>query len=116
MNKLDSLVPPSLREKARPCGSEFVYHYPDVLEVIRVASQKSIAILGSEFFRIDYDGLLTEAISGYELHLSDNWANFVRENNELAVCFVEQNRKEGRYGFILTSTSEEEFGKLTQRI
>jgi hypothetical protein len=116
MNKLDSIVPPSLREKARPCGSEFVYHYRDVLEVIRIATQNSIAILGSEFFSMDDDGLLTQAISGYELHLSDNWVAFVRENNELALSFVEQNQKEGSYGFILTSTSEEEFSNLAQRI
>ena len=116
MNILDSLVPPNLKARAVQLGDEFVYPYPDVLDVIGIANQNRISILGSEFFRIQADGLATMAISGYEIRFSGEWDAFVRENNELAVTFAEQNRKGGKYGFVLTSTSADEFKQLGQQI
>jgi hypothetical protein len=96
------------------CGSEFVYPYPTVLRVVDIANENAIAILGFEFFHVlpNYPRFATEALTGYELRFNGHWPGFVRDNNLLARHYIEENRREGDYGFILTSTSESEFQQL----
>jgi hypothetical protein len=116
-NALDSLVPSDLRQAAWACGSELAYPYPNVLKVIDIANKNAIAILGFEFFHIlpHHPRFATEALTGYELRFNGHWPSFVQDNNLLAAFYIEQNRREGDYGFILTSTSESEFKQLAKR-
>lgn len=112
MIQLDPLVPAHLRQTARQSGNEWVYPYPSVLQVIEIASSKSISVLGVELFQILENGLITEGLSGYEVQFVDDWIAFVQRNNALALDFVEQNRRGLGYGYILTSTSADEFRSL----
>jgi hypothetical protein len=116
-NTLDSLVPSDLRQSAWECGGEFAYPYPTVLKVVDIANKNAIAILGFEFFQIlpHHPRFATEALTGYELRFNGYWPGFVRDNNLLATYYIEQNIREGDYGFILTSTSESEFRQITKR-
>jgi hypothetical protein len=117
INALDSLVPSDLQQLAWMCGNEFAYPYPAVLRVVDIATKNAIAILGFEFFHIlPHDPrFATEALTGYELRFSGYWPAFVQDNNLLAAYYIEKNKREGDYGFILTSTSEREFRRLQVR-
>ena len=117
INTLDSLVPSDLRQLAWICGDEFAYPYPDVLRVVDIANKNAIAILGFEFFHIlpQHPRFATEALTGYELRFNGYWPGFVQDNNLLAAYYIEKNRRDGDYGFILTSTSEGEFRRLAVR-
>jgi len=107
-----------LRQAAWKCGSEFAYLYPAILRVVDIANENAIAILGFEFFHIltNYPRFATEALTGYELRFNGRWPGFVRDNNLLARHYIEENRREGDYGFVLTSTSEIEFRQLRKQL
>jgi len=114
---LDSLVPFELQQTAWKSGEEFAYPYPNVLKVVDIANKNGIAILGFEFFQIlpSHPRFATEALTGYELRFNGYWPGFVQDNNLLAAYYIEKNRREGDYGFILTSTSEREFLQIDQQ-
>src|SRR6267143_4137339 len=111
---LDSLVPSDLKQSAWMCGDEFAYRYPDVLRVVDIANKNAIAILGFEFFHIlpHPPRLATEVLTGNDLRFNGYWPGFVQDNNLLAAYYIEKDRRDGDYGFILTSTSESEFRQL----
>ena len=92
MDDLDRLLPDRIRIKAiaTPQGTELLFAYPDVLEVIELATDHSIAILGVEVFQIEPEGLLVERISDYEVPFSGDWAAFVRSNNAQVKEIVQQ--------------------------
>ena len=114
VSDLDTLVPDALRETAWKCGDEFAYPYPNVLRVVDIANKNRIAILGFEFFQIlpNDPRFTTEGLTGYELRFKGYWPGFVQDNNLLAAYYIEKYRRDGDYGFILTSTSEREFLKI----
>jgi hypothetical protein len=117
-NALDSLVRSELKAAAWTCGEEFVYPYPNVLRVVEIANENAIAILGFEFFHIlrEHPSFATEALTGYELRFNGDWPGFVQDNNLLAAFYIEKNRRDGDYGFILTSTSQTEFQQLGKQL
>jgi hypothetical protein len=116
-NDLDLLVPSEIRQNAWKCGDEYVYPYPNILNVVDIANKNAIAILGFEFFRVlqAHPRFATEALTGYELRFGGHWPSFVQDNNVLACYYIEKNRRDGDFGFILTSTSEREFLQLPPR-
>jgi hypothetical protein len=93
-------------------GTEFVYPYQDALDVVQIATQNRISILGVEVFHVLSSGLLTRRISAYLIPFGGTWLEFVRANNLRAVEFIQENRKGEEHGYILSSTSEEEFRSL----
>jgi hypothetical protein len=117
ISDLDSLVPSDLLQTAWKCGDEFAYPHPNVLRVVEITNENRIAILGFEFFHIlpENQGFATETYTGYELRFNGYWPGFVQDNNLLAAHYIEKNRRDGDYGFILTSTSEREFLQLKQQ-
>jgi hypothetical protein len=78
---------------------------------VGIATQRLIAILGVEVFRILTDGLGVVTYSGYAFE-HDDWREFVRLNNEEALRFLGENRLGDGYGYILTATSEQEYPRL----
>lgn len=111
MDDLISIVPTEILDRARRDGKEFVFPHPDVLDVIRLATEHDVAILGIEVFEVKA-GLLVEDYSGYEFPHGDDWRDFVRDNNSAALEFVCRHPAGGDHGYILTSASEREFRQL----
>jgi hypothetical protein len=116
-NDLDFLVPLEIRQKAWKFGDEYAYPYPNVLGVVDIANKNAIAILGFEFFQVlqTHPRFATEALTGYELRFNGYWPGFVQDNNVLASYYIEKTRRDGDFGFTLTSTSEREFFQLPPR-
>ncbi len=115
MLNLDSFVPDKLRVQATKVGNEWLYPIDAVSELIRIADERDIAILGVELFRIVANGLQTEAMSSYEVPFDGNWNDFVRKNNALASEFVHRSHKGQNGGYILTSVNETEFADPTRK-
>ena len=116
MPDLDSLIPEAIRKLAVKSGSEWLYPRNAINQVIAIADDNEVAILGVEVFRILSSGLQTEAISGYELPFSGDWKDFANKNNALALEFVRQTPQEAPHtGYILTAVDKDEFVKLTDR-
>lgn len=111
MDDLTAVVPTDLLARARRNENEFVFPHPDVLEVIRAATEHGVAILGVEMFEIKR-GLRAEDYSGYEFDCGDDWQGFVRENNSAALEFVRSHPSGEEHGYILTAVSEREFRQL----
>lgn len=113
MPNLDSFIPDSLRGLAARSGTEWLYPRDAIIEVVQIAYERQIAILGVEAFLILTNGFQTEAISDYDVPFNGNWEDFVRKNNTLALEFVQKNEDHGRNsGYILTSVSEDEYLNL----
>lgn len=111
MEDLISIVPAELLDRARLNETEFVFAHPDVLDVIRIATEHAVAILGIEVFEVK-DGLLAQDYSGYEFPSGDDWRDFVLVNNRAAMEFVRSHPAGEDHGYILTSSSEREFRQL----
>lgn len=111
MDDLTSMVPADLLDRARRNETEFVFAHPDVLDVIRVATEHDVAILGIEVFEVK-GGLRAQDYSGYEFPCGDDWRDFVRVNNSAALEFVRSHPAGEDHGYILTSASEREFRQL----
>ena len=70
-------------------------------------------MLGVEVLRILDNGFGTETYSGYEFKYDGSWQGFVGLNNDAALRFLDEKIFGEGYGYILTSTSENEFRRLT---
>jgi hypothetical protein len=93
-------------------GNEWVIPFPEVVEAITLAGQHRIAVLGVESFRILETALGCVGYSGYTFEPQGDWAQFVRLNNGEALRFVEDNPRREDFGYVLTTSSEDEFKSL----
>jgi hypothetical protein len=117
MLELDSLMPGRLKQLATPCGgNEFAYPYFSVMEVIDIADQNNIAVLGVELLQSHPNGPVVEAISGYEFPFRGDWKEFVEKNNAAAREIIVRNQKGEEHGYVLTSATEAEFHRSTLRV
>jgi hypothetical protein len=120
MRELDSFVPVQLKQLARRCGGderdEFAYPYPSVMEVIDIADQNDIAVLGVEQLQSHPKGPVVEAISGYEIPFQGDWKAFVKRNNVSAREVIMKNQRGEEHGYVLTSASQAWFGQLTLKV
>jgi len=117
MLELDSLMPARLKQLATCCGgNEFAYPYPSVMEVIDMAGQNKIAVLGVELLQSHPKGPVVEAISGYEIPFLGDWKAFVEANNASAREVIMKNQKGEEHGYILTSATESEFHRLRLKV
>lgn len=114
MQDLMQLIPEQIKPRlSGKLDGEVVIPYPDVLEVIQIASTNSIAVLGVEIFQLLSQGeLLALDYSTYQFPFQGDWENFTRLNNAAAVRFVETHVRGEEHGYILTSTSKREFQEL----
>ncbi len=117
LDDLATLIPEAAKARLVPTqdGNEVVIPYPEVLQVIQIATQNSIAVLGVELLQILGKGEFRVLnYSGYEFKLEGDWESFVAANNEEAGRFVEEHVLGEEHGYILTSTSKREFDALAR--
>ncbi|MCW5981191.1 MAG: hypothetical protein KIT09_24120 [Bryobacteraceae bacterium] len=114
MDDLSAVLPNTILQRALRNEEEFVFPYPDVLEVIRAASEHEVAVLGVELFEIQKAGLGVRDYSGYECDSSRPWHDFVRANNDEALRFINDHRSGEEHGYILTTASQREFQRLKE--
>jgi hypothetical protein len=105
----DRILTSEIKQSSIRSGTEWLIPFHNLSQVIELATQHSIAVLGVEVFRVLSDGLGTEGYSGYEFKLDGNWTDFVSQNNTSAYAYVDQHQFGEGYGYILTTTSKNEF-------
>jgi hypothetical protein len=106
---LDELLPSMITDAAVRAGDEWIIPLPEVNQAIHLATKHLIAVLGVESFRILENGFGVEGYTGYAVDFQGDWATYVRQNNEAALRFIEENQLGEGYGYILTTASEDEF-------
>jgi hypothetical protein len=112
----DRILSPEIKQASALSGAEWLIPFYKLNEVIELATQHSIAVLGIEVFRVLSDGLGTEGYSGYEFKLDGNWADFVSQNNKSATAYIVRHQFGEGHGYILTTTSENEFAHSRDHI
>lgn len=112
MDDLVAVLPNTILQRALRNEGEFVFPYPDVLEVIRLASEHDVAVLGVELFKIEKTDLCVRGYSGYECDQGRPWHDFVRANNDEALKFINDRHPDPEQWYILTATSRHEFYQL----
>jgi hypothetical protein len=112
----DKVLPVEIKDASRRSGNERLIPLLQAKEAIEFATQNLIAVLGVEVLHFLPGGLTTEAISGYGLKFGANWSVFVSENNDSAAIYIDQHSFGEGYGYILTTTSREEFCQLRDHI
>src|SRR5439155_25157854 len=101
MQELLSLVPPQLTAEGVGAGEEMAFPPSAALNLVKIATDHGIAVLGVERFEATADGLRFENGSSYEVVFAGDWDSFVRLNNANAAQFIDQPRSEGNRLFIL---------------
>ena len=109
---LEKALPSEITGVAIRFGNELVVPFKEVKRAIGIATQNLIAVLGVEGLRILDNGLDVVTYSGYEFKFDGDWADFVRLNSDAALHFIDENALGEGYGYILTTTSENEFSHL----
>ncbi len=115
MGDFEKTLPAEIVDLAMRSGSELVIPLDGAIRAVRIAKQNLIAVLGVEIFRVLDSGLGVETYSGYEFKFDKNWQAFALVNNDAAQRFIEENSFGEGYGYILTTTSEDEFRRLPRR-
>lgn len=108
----DRILLPEIKQTSVLSGAEWVIPFRRLNEAIALATEHSIAVLGIEVFRVLSDGLGAEGFRGYEFKFDGNWPDFVSLNNRSASAYVNQHEFGEGYGYILTTTSKNEFAHL----
>jgi hypothetical protein len=112
MGDLERALPSEITNRAVLSGNELLLPLDEATSAVRIAFRNLIAVLGVEIFHILDSGLGTETYSAYEFKFDDNWHNYVGLNNDAALRFLDENSYGEGFGYILTSTSENEFRSL----
>jgi hypothetical protein len=112
MSDLDKVLPITITGAAVRSGNELVIPLPEVMHAIHVASEHLIAVLGVESFRILENGFGCEDYTDYAFEVGGDWPAYVRSNYEAARRFIDETQLREGYGYILTSSSENEFKEL----
>jgi len=109
------ILPVTITDKAVRSGHEWVIPFLQVKRAINVASEHLIAVLGVESFRILENGLGVEGYTGYAFESQRDWPSFVRQNNDAALRFIDENQLGEGFGYILTTSSKDEFKSLEKK-
>ena len=112
---LNEILPQEVRQRSTLCGNEIVLSYEDVVTAIDLATAQQIAVLGFEAGEVKANGFQTIDYNGYDLKFSGDWNAFVLANNAEAIRWIKEHRYGQGFGYIVTSISEKEFAKLSQR-
>ena len=109
--ELNHVLPEDLGSRALPIGNELIIPYEDVATLISVATEHSIAILGFEVGEVLEDGFQVADYSGYEgdVMLKSDWSAYVAAMNAKATDWMMKHRVGQNHGYIVTSSSEQEF-------
>ena len=108
----EKYLPLEMLEKSVKTGNEYAIPYPEILEAVRIATSKEIAILGVETFTVLGESLLCESFSGYNFELGEDWSSFVQANNDHALHEIAEADRHAGIRFILTTASKSEYEEL----
>ena len=93
-------------------GAELSFAYCDVFETVRICTQHEIAVLGVEIFEVTKDDKYqAKGFSDYTL-VMHNWSRFVKDNNNLAVEFIQRNPFDNGHVYVFTTCSRTEYSDL----
>jgi hypothetical protein len=115
MGVLENLLPEKIkRARVHPSDDEFVLPYVYALEAIGIATANEIAILGVDAHEVRNGSILTiDLHDGSDaIKYAGDWRAFVQQLNNDAREWVTEHRLGENRGYILTSTSQEEFERL----
>jgi hypothetical protein len=112
---LHEILPQDVKQRSPLYGNEIVLSYEDAVTAIGLASAHQIAVLGFEAGEVKASGFQVVDYNGYDLKFSGDWHTFVLANNAEATRWIREHRYGQGFGYIVTSTSEKEFAKLSQR-
>lgn len=111
---LDRLLPDDIKERVLPIGSELILGYEDALTALAVANEHKIAVLSFDAGEVLEDGFQASEYTGYdcEIEFRGDWSSYVASMNALAERWIKEHPLPKNHGYILTSTSQEEFLQL----
>jgi hypothetical protein len=112
---LNEILPEAVKQRSSLCGNEIILSYEDAATAIGLATTHQIAVLGLEAGEVKADGFQVVGYNGYEPKFSGDWNAFVLANNAEATRWINEHKYGQGFGYIVTSTSEKEFAKLSQR-
>jgi hypothetical protein len=111
---LDRLLPDDLKERVLPIGNELILGYEDALTALGVANEHKIAVLGFDAGEVLDQGFQASEYTGYdrEIEFSGDWNSYLASMNALAEGWLKEHPLPKNHGYILSSTSQEEFLQL----
>jgi hypothetical protein len=114
---LDCLLSDDIRRRSIVIGNERILSYEEALTAGRLAAEQSIAVLGFDAGEVLEDGFQMIDYSGYDCEVmpKPHWYAYVSEMNTKALDWITTHRSGKNHGYILTSTSEQEFYALALR-
>lgn len=114
LTAFDELVPGAIRERSVKRDDGLAFRAGDIDEILRLAEQNQIAVLGIKVLEISGGVTSMVGFSGYDLEIpyKDEWEPFYQKNNESAREFVENSSRSDNTVYVLTSASKEEFIRL----
>jgi hypothetical protein len=114
MGDFEDVLPGHLKVNAVPCGRELVLPYTSALEAIRIATERTIAVLGVEALEVNDEGLVTVDMADASRYIpyTGNWGKYVSKMNAEAERWIRGHRLDENHGYILASASQREFGSL----
>lgn len=115
LGDFDRILPSTITDAAVRSGIEWVIPLVEAKQGVNLANEHFVAVLGVESFHILENGFGVEAYTGYAFDLQGDWPTFVRQNNNAALRFIEEYQFGQGYGYILTTSSEDEFKRLVVR-
>lgn len=99
-------LPTDILSKCERLDHELGIPYNLVENVIKLASENDIAILGVEVYAVG-DTVSFKDYSEYSFGYRDNWQEFVQSNNAAARNFVSENRfKDDEFRYVLTTSEK----------
>jgi hypothetical protein len=115
VGKLEDILPNEFKKTAMAFGNELLLPFVHASAAIRLATEHQIAILGIDAFEVQPDGLATVYLSDPSSHIkfTGDWKSYVTTMNAECDRWLEDHRLGAKYGYILTSASENEFINLT---
>jgi len=112
VGRLDRLRPEVMKRRALAIGNELILSYDDALAAIRLATQHQVAVLGFDAGEVVADGFRIADYSAYkEVPFTGDWKAYAAAMNAIAEQWIKEHPLGENYGYILTSTSQEEFAK-----
>jgi hypothetical protein len=111
---LNRALSEDIRLRSVAIGNELILSYEDALVAIGIATEHEIAVLGFDSGEVLDDGFQVLGYTGYDANIPfrEDWKAYVQAMNIEAERWLKEHRLGKNHGYILSSTSQEEFDGL----